>query len=54
MKVLTSVGYGEANPIEDNSTAAGREANRRIEFRLLEPAASGKDIPKTAEETPSE
>lgn len=31
---MTAVGYGEANPIADNQTDAGREANRRIEFAL--------------------
>lgn len=44
-RVLTStyvaVGYGEARPIAPNDTEEGREANRRIEFRLIriEPAA---------------
>ncbi len=38
-RVLTSTfvakGYGEAQPIAENDTEAGREANRRIEFRLI-------------------
>jgi len=34
---LTSRGYGEAKPIADNDTEDGREANRRIEFTLIDP-----------------
>ncbi|MEP5727824.1 MAG: OmpA family protein [Sulfitobacter sp.] len=34
---FTAQGYGEAIPISDNDTEAGREANRRIEFRLIRP-----------------
>ncbi|MBU2360020.1 MAG: OmpA family protein, partial [Alphaproteobacteria bacterium] len=33
---FNSVGYGEADPIADNDTAEGREANRRIAFSLIQ------------------
>lgn len=36
-------GYGEANPVADNSTAAGKQANRRVEVYLY---ASEKMIEK--------
>lgn len=52
MKDLTAQGYGEANPIADNSTEEGREANRRIEFHLTPPDAQTSE--PESEPTPTE
>lgn len=42
---LVTKGYGETDPIADNDTEEGREANRRIEFNLLEAT----DVPAQTE-----
>jgi len=61
LKSLTAEGYGETQPIGDNSTEEGREANRRIEFRLLTPVTIEEPAPQSqtsdtanAEETSNE
>jgi len=36
---LEAKGYGEAEPVDSNETAEGRELNRRVEMKILEGAA---------------
>ncbi|MGC3938585.1 OmpA family protein [Roseobacter sp. EG26] len=42
-------GYGETAPVADNGSEAGREANRRIEFRLIRPKPSEPEPQTTLE-----
>ncbi|MEL6999294.1 MAG: OmpA family protein [Pseudomonadota bacterium] len=43
LDMLVARGYGEAEPIADNQTDAGRARNRRIEFKAVERVAQGND-----------
>ncbi|MDB6452237.1 OmpA family protein [Falsirhodobacter sp. 20TX0035] len=49
---LTARGFGEENPIASNGSEDGREANRRIEFKLTEVAPDPNAAPK-AQDTPA-
>ena len=42
---MTAIGYGESQPLEDNSTQAGKQANRRVEVAIY----ANKKMKKMAE-----
>ena len=50
---LVAQGYGESQPIASNETEAGREQNRRIEFRLLGAPEAGAEAEAPFDETGS-
>ena len=43
IKNFRAKGFGEADPVADNSTKAGREENRRIEFSLIPTSKAAAD-----------
>jgi outer membrane protein OmpA-like peptidoglycan-associated protein len=44
---LSSEGYGITKPIDTNDTDAGRQANRRVEFKIVEEDTGGGEKPTT-------
>lgn len=54
VSTFEAVGYGIADPIADNATEEGREANRRIEFSLILPENETVDAEAETDETLTE
>jgi outer membrane protein OmpA-like peptidoglycan-associated protein len=32
---MTAKGFGSSKPVSENKTAAGRQKNRRVEFKII-------------------
>jgi outer membrane protein OmpA-like peptidoglycan-associated protein len=49
---LESEGYGLTRPIQSNDTVAGRAANRRVEFKIIDEDPSITNVPPRSETAP--